>query len=417
MKKSLRIGGIAATAALATLSLASCGFGGGNAGGGSDGSGTSIDLLVPSYSDNTQGLWESVITDFETANSGITVNLEVQSWDNLNDVITTKVQGNQAPDIMNGGPFAGFAADDLLYPMEDVMSADTLSDFQDSFADGASVDGVQYGAPLIASARALFVNEDLLAQAGVAAAPTTWDELLDAAKKISAIGGGVAGYGMPLGSEEAQAESAIWFYGAGGGFGDASEITIDTPENLEAAEFIQTMVTEGATQPDAGATDRSPLMDVFVQGKIGMIIGLPPTVGQIAEGNPALNYSVNPIPTMDGAPFTLGVADHLMAFKNDDSKKEAITKFLDFLFSADQYVNWVTTEKFLPTTKSGADVMADDAELKPFIEALPDAQFYPSTNPNWSATDAAFKSLIGQLAQGKNAAEVLAEIQAKADAG
>ena len=417
MKKSLRIGGIVATAALATLSLASCGFGGGNAGGGSDGSGTSIDLLVPSYSDNTQGLWESVITDFETANSDITVNLEVQSWDNLNDVITTKVQGDQAPDIMNGGPFAGFAADDLLYPMEDVMSADTLSDFQDSFADGASVDGVQYGAPLIASARALFVNEDLLAQAGVAAAPTTWDELLDAAKKISAIGGGVAGYGMPLGSEEAQAESAIWFYGAGGGFGDASEITIDTPENLEAAEFIQTMVTEGATQADAGATDRSPLMDVFVQGKIGMIIGLPPTVGQIAEGNPALNYSVNPIPTMDGAPFTLGVADHLMAFKNDDSKKEAITKFLDFLFSADQYVNWVTTEKFLPTTKSGADVMADDAELKPFIEALPDAQFYPSTNPNWSATDAAFKSLIGQLAQGKNAAEVLAEIQAKADAG
>ena len=417
MKKSLRIGGIVATAALATLSLASCGFGGGNAGGGSDGSGTSIDLLVPSYSDNTQGLWESVITDFKTANSDITVNLEVQSWDNLNDVITTKVQGNQAPDIMNGGPFAGFAADDLLYPMEDVMSADTLFDFQDSFADGASVDGVQYGAPLIASARALFVNEDLLAQAGVAAAPTTWDELLDAAKKISAIGGGVAGYGMPLGSEEAQAESAIWFYGAGGGFGDASEITIDTPENLEAAEFIQTMVTEGATQADAGATDRSPLMDVFVQGKIGMIIGLPPTVGQIAEGNPALNYSVNPIPTMDGAPFTLGVADHLMAFKNDDSKKEAITKFLDFLFSADQYVNWVTTEKFLPTTKSGADVMADDAELKPFIDALPDAQFYPSTNPNWSATDAAFKSLIGQLAQGKNAAEVLAEIQAKADAG
>ena len=417
MKKSLRIGGIVATAALATLSLASCGFGGGNAGGGSDGSGTSIDLLVPSYSDNTQGLWESVITDFETANSDITVNLEVQSWDNLNDVITTKVQGDQAPDIMNGGPFAGFAADDLLYPMEDVMSADTLSDFQDSFADGASVDGVQYGAPLIASARALFVNEDLLAQAGVAAAPATWDELLDAAKKISAIGGGVAGYGMPLGSEEAQAESAIWFYGAGGGFGDASEITIDTPENLEAAEFIQTMVTEGATQADAGATDRSPLMDVFVQGKIGMIIGLPPTVGQIAEGNPALNYSVNPIPTMDGAPFTLGVADHLMAFKNDDSKKEAITKFLDFLFSADQYVNWVTTEKFLPTTKSGADVMADDAELKPFIEALPDAQFYPSTNPNWSATDAAFKSLIGQLAQGKNAAEVLAQIQAKSDAG
>ena len=318
---------------------------------------------------------------------------------------------------MNGGPFAGFAADDLLYPIEDVVSADTLADFQESFVTASSVDGVQYGAPLIASARALFVNEDLLKQAGVAAVPTTWDELLAAATKVAAIGGGVAGYGMPLGSEEAQAESAIWFYGAGGGFGDADEITIDTPENLKGAEFIQTMVNAGATQPDAGATDRSPLMDVFVQGKIGMIIGLPPTVGQIAEANPALNYSINPIPTSDGSGFTLGVADHLMAFKNDDKKQEAITKFLDFFYTPDQYVKWVTTEKFLPTTKSGAEQLSGEADLAPFLAALPDAQFYPSTNPNWSATDAAFKSLVGQLAQGKDAQAVLTEIQAKSDAG
>jgi multiple sugar transport system substrate-binding protein len=417
MKKSLRIGGIAVTAALATLSLASCGFGGGDASGGSDGSGTTLNFLVPSYSDNTQGLWEDVIKDFEAANDGITVKLEVQSWDNLNDVITTKVQGNKAPDIMNGGPFAGFAADDLLYPIKDVVSAGTLADFQDSFVDNASVNGVQYGAPLIASARALFTNDDLLAQAGVAKAPTTWDELLDAAKKVTALGGGVAGYGMPLGSEEAQAESAIWFYGAGGGFGDAEKITIDTPENLTAAEFIQTMVKEGATQADAGATDRSPLMDVFVQGKIGMIIGLPPTVGQIKDNNPDLKYSINPIPTIDAKPFTLGVADHLMAFKNDGKKQDAITKFLDFFYSADQYVKWVTAEKFLPTTKSGAEAMGEDPDLKPFLEALPDAQFYPSTNPKWSATDAAFKSLVGQLAQGKDPKQVLTEIQAKADAG
>ncbi|MEO6309474.1 MAG: extracellular solute-binding protein [Leifsonia sp.] len=417
MKKSLRIGGIVATAALATMSLASCGFGGGDAAGGSSGSATTISLLVPSYSDNTKGLWEGVIKDFEAKNSDIKVNLEVQSWENLDSVITTKVSSNKAPDIMNGGPFAGFAADDLLYPIKDVVSADTLADFQPSFVDGASVDGVQYGAPLIASARALFVNTDLLAQAGVADVPKTWDELLAASKKISAIGGGVAGYGMPLGSEEAQAESAIWFYGAGGTFGDATDITIDTPKNLTAAQFMQKMVTEGATQADAGATDRSPLMDVFVQGKIGMIIGLPPTVGQIADNNAALKYSINPIPTIDGAPFTLGVADHLMAFKNDGKKQEAITKFLDFFYSADQYVNWVTTEKFLPTTKSGAEQMNGDKDLAPFLAALPDAKFYPSTNPKWSATDAAFKALIGQIAQGKEPQAVLTEIQAKVDAG
>ena len=61
--------------------------------------------------------------------------------------------------------------------------------------------------------------------------------------------------------------------------------------------------------------------------------------------------------------------------------------------------------------------MDSNKELLPFLEALPSAQFYPSTNPKWAATDAAFKSLVGQLAQGKDAQKVLSEIQAKADAG
>ncbi|MFK4730823.1 extracellular solute-binding protein [Agromyces mediolanus] len=414
MKKSHRLGAVALAAA-ATLTLASCGFGGGSSGGDASGE-TTLNLLVPSYSDNTQGLWEDVISGFEKANPDIKVELEVQSWDNLESVIATKIQGGEAPDIYNGGPFAGFAADELLYPAKDVVSSDTYSDFQDAFLANAEVDGTAYALPLIASARALFVNNALLKQAGVTAPPKTWDELLDAATKVSKLGGGVAGYGMPLGSEEAQAEAAVWLWGGGGSFGDASKITVDDPANLPGAEQIKKMIDAGATQADPGSTNRSPLMDIFVQGKIGMQVGLPPTVGQIAENNPELDYSIVPIPTKDGSAFTLGVMDQLMAFKNDDTKKDAITKFFDYYYSADVYVPWVQTEGFLPVTKSGAEKLSGEEALKPFLDVLPDAQFYPSTNPKWSATDGAFKSLFGQI-QTKSAQDVLTEIQAQADAG
>ena len=415
MKKTLRLSAAVAVAAAASLTLASCGFGGGSGEGDADGA-TTIDLLVPSYSDNTQGLWEDVIAGFQEENPDITVNLEVQSWDNLESVITTKIQGGEAPDIYNGGPFAGFAADGLLYPAEEVVSPAVFSDFQDSFIANAEVDGTAYALPLIASARALFVNNALLEQAGVAAPPTTWDELLDAATKVSALGGGIAGYGMPLGSEEAQAEAAVWLWGGGGTFGDADAITVDDPSNLPGAQQIKKMIDAGATQADPGSTDRSPLMDIFVQGQIGMQVGLPPTVGQIEEGNPELDYSIVPIPTQDGTPFTLGVMDQLMAFQNDGDKQDAITKFFDYYYSADVYVPWVQAEGFLPVTKSGADQLAGEAALAPFLEVLPDAQFYPSTNPQWSATDGAFKSLFGQL-QTKDAQAVLTEIQAQVDAG
>lgn len=417
MKKSLRISAVALTAT-ATLALASCGFGGSDSGDGGDGGDagtTSIDLLVPSYSDNTKGLWEDVIEGFEAENDGITVNLEVQSWDNLESVVATKVQGGEAPDIYNGGPFAGFAADGLLYDVEEVTSPDTFADFQESFIANEQLEGTTYALPFIASARALFVNNALLDEAGVEA-PTDWASLLDAATKVSELGDGVAGYGMPLGSEEAQAEAAVWLWGGGGSFGDESEITIDTPENLAGAEQIKKMIDAGATQADPGSTQRSPLMDIFIQGKIGMQVGLPPTVGQIEESNPELDYSIVPIPTKDGSPFTLGVADQLMAFQNDGDKAEAITAFFDYFYSPEVYVPWVQAEGFLPVTKSGSEELAGDEALAPFLEVLPDAQFYPSTNAKWSAADGAFKSLFGQL-QTKAAADVLAEIQAQVDAG
>ncbi|MFI8525254.1 extracellular solute-binding protein [Promicromonospora sukumoe] len=398
----------------ATTGLTACGFGGSS--GEATGDGTTLDLLVPSYSDATQGLWDDVIAGFEEENPDIDVNLQVESWDNLESVIATKIQGGDAPDIYNGGPFAGFAEDELLYPVEDVTSDETFADFQPTFLENAQVGGTTYGLPFIASARALFVNDALLEEAG-ADVPATWDELLDSAKKVSELGGGVAGYGMPLGSEEAQAEAAVWLWGGGGSFGDSEAITIDTPENLPGAEFVKTMIDEGATQADPGATDRSPLFDIFVQGKVGMQVGLPPSVGQIESDNPELEYSIHPIPTEDGSPFTLGVADHLMAFQNDGDKQEAITAFFDYFYTADVYVPWVQAEGFLPTTLSGSEQLAGEEALAPFLEVLPDAQFYPTTNPDWSATDSAFKALFGQLDGKKSAQDVLTEVQEQVDAG
>jgi ABC-type sugar transport system, periplasmic component len=413
MKKSLRTGAVIASSAMVAMTLASCGFGGGGGTGDSSSSGiTTLNLMVANYSDNTKAEWQQIIKDFEAKNTDIKVTLDVQSWDDINDVIKTKVQAKQQPDILNIDAFAGFAADDLLYPVKDVVSPEVLSDFQDTFVKNASIDGTQYGLPFLASARALFYNQDVFDKAGVTAPPKTWSEFEEAASKIKASGAGI-GYGLPLGSEEAQAETAIWFYGAGGGYGDAAELQIDSTQNLEGATEIQKIAKMGVTEANPGSTNRTPLFNVFIQGKIGMMVGLPPFVGQIKDKNPTMKYGVAPIPTKDGSAFTLGVADHLMAFKNKVDKTGAIKKFLDYFYSADVYTKWIAAEGFLPTTKSGASGLASNETLKPFLDLLPNAQFYPSTNPKWSAAQGAIQSQIGQLTTGADPAELLKAIQAK----
>lgn len=385
--------------------------------GGGGGASGDITMLVPAYSDQTKGLWEAMIAEFRKENGDVNVELQVESWDNINQVIQTKTQSGDAPDILNIDAYASYALDDLLYPVEEVVSPEVLEDFQPSFAENASLDGTMYGMPLIASARSLFYNKDLFEQAGIAEPPKTWDELYEAAKKISELGDGVVGYGMPLGSEEAQAETSIFVFGNGGSWGDAEEITADAPENVEAVEFMQKMIDDGLTEPDPGSQDRTPLLNVFKQGKIGMMVGLPPTVTEIETEFPELNYGTAAIPTADGEPVTVGVADHLMAFKNDGENQAAVQAFLDYFFSAEVYTKFVDAEGFLPTTQSGSEALADKESIQTFLELLPSAQFYPSTNPAWPSTQGALQQQIGTIAQGADPAEVLAEIQAAAEGG
>lgn len=397
------------------LVLSSCGFGSKDA---AD-SDTTINFLAPAYSDGatgTKALWDGIIAEFQKQNPGITVNLQMESWNSINDVVRTKLQSaSTTPDILNIDAYASFAGDGMLYPAAEIVSAPVLADIQPGFAQNAALNGTQYALPLFASTRTLFYNTELFEKAGLTVPPKTWTELTAAAEKIQALGGGVSGYGLPLGSEEAQGETSIWTFGAGGGWADGDRITVDTPENLEGVRAMRALIDAGATQPNPGATDRKDVINAFIQGKIGMIEALPPTIGQIAAKNPGLRYATAPSPTKTGAPVTLGVADHLMAFKKEGRKTESIKKFLDYFYSATVYANFVKHEGFIPITQSAAAALADDPVTKAFAATLPVARFYPSNNPKWAAAQGAIRQQMGTIAQGADPAQVLRRIQEAAN--
>jgi multiple sugar transport system substrate-binding protein len=416
-----------ATAASALLVLTACGTGSsspaGTASGGTatsgaassgaaaGGSPVTLKLVAPDYgsgpADASATYWKTVTDDFTKANPNIKVETTVINWNDLATKVATMVQNGQQPDVYVGGDYAGFVKDKLLYPVSDVLSPATQQNLLKPFADKGIVDGTAYGIPFVSSARALFYNKDL-----VPTAPTTWDQIKTAADAVKAKG--KIGFGLPLGSEEAQAETMLWELGNGGGYTDASgKWTIDSPANVATFSWLQGLVKAGDTEPNPANKNRTDLWKQFASGQIGMINGSPALLPIIKSTNAKLNFGVAAVAGKTGPlTTTLGVADFLMAF-NKSGHKDAIKKFLDFTYSDTNQTKFDLEYSLLPVTTSATAALQSDANLKPFLTALPTATFYPFTDPAWTPVSAQIKQIIGTALTG-DPAKVLGQIQATA---
>src|SRR5262244_1341278 len=148
----------------------------------------SIKVVIADYSkDHTRPFWQA-LSDQYTKQTGIKVELQVIDWNSIDQQVSTMIQNNQPPDILNLNSFSSYAKDGLLYGGDEVLSPRTREDFLGPFARGGEYRGKLYGFPVLASARAFFYNTELLARAGVAAPPRTWDEFVQTASKVQALG-------------------------------------------------------------------------------------------------------------------------------------------------------------------------------------------------------------------------------------
>ena len=379
-----------------------------------EGGATTIKLVAAEYSkDNTKAFWDQFAEAYKEK-TGNTLEVQVVSWDNIDQTSSTMIQNNQAPDILNLNAFASYAADGLLWSSDEVLPDAAKADILDTFVTYGTFDNKFYGFPDLSSARAFFYNKDLFEKAGIAEPPKTWAEFEDAAKKITALGDGVVGYAMPLGPEEAQGEFAIWTCNNGGDWKADGNWTINSPQNVETLTFMKKISEAGLTQNNPARTNRADAFDLFKSGKAGMVVGFSPLSAAI-DADKLVNYGIAPMPVNDGqAPRTLGVTDYLMAFKKDGNQ-EAVKAFYELYYQPDQVNKFIEAEGFLPVTKSGLDYFSKNEALKVYLDTLPNAKLAPTDDPAWDRIKLAVQQNIGAGIAGDPQA-TLDELQKTAEA-
>ena len=377
-----------------------------------------VKVIAAQYGTQTADWWKGFETKFEAANAGIDLVVDVVSWNDIYTVVNTRLANNDAPDLLNIDVFADYQAEDLLLPAEEFVSPETYAKFYPQFLEQSVVDGTVWAVPDLASARAMYVNTDILAAAGVEI-PTTWAELKAACEAIKAYDAEIYPWGVDMTTDEGQACFAYYAWTNGGGFVDGEgNWTLNSAENVEAVEYIVGLVKDGLTNTDPATETRYDLQELFAAGKLAMMIGPNQISSYVASSENPINFAIASIPANEGkATSSVGVMDRFMCFAEDgrsEAEMDAIKTVMDAFYEDESYAEWVIMEDFLPATTSGGEIMAAaDPAAGAWIEIVGSANFYPAAKAEWADVKQGVISVEQNCLLGGNAQELLDALQAQ----
>jgi multiple sugar transport system substrate-binding protein len=282
-------------------------------------------------------VWQTIVDEFQTANPGIKVNVDVSDWDSYWDKLRTLFAGGTPPDI--------FAMDAPLYP--DWQSRGVLLNLQPyidatpGFLDGfypITLEGYQrddgyYGLPRDFQTIALFYNKDMFDAAGMDYPTDQWtlDDLRAAAQKLTldTNGDGVTdqwGFTADVYDMELFWSEALWENGADIISADHMHTLLGDDKARVAWHFIADMMLTDQSMPDPNETAQYG-DDVFAAGAAAMT-----TIGHwVVPQYAALNFKwdVAPMPSgPEGRVTSVNSAGFVIA--KDSQNPDATWEFVKY---------------------------------------------------------------------------------------
>lgn len=262
MTRTKMLRGAAVVGALA-LALTACSSDGGSSNDATAGSGgTSADSGGDLKGSITVWAWEPTLTqvakDFEAANPGVTVKLVNAGTGNdqytaLQNAIAA---GSGVPDVAQIEYYAvpQFAIGESLTDLSSMGASDLDGTFTPGPWSSVKVGGGIYGLPMDSGPMALFYNKDVFDKYGVTV-PTTWDEYLDAARKIHAAD--PKAYIANDTGDAGFTTSMIWQAGGRPYKVDGTNVTIDFTDagTAKFTKIWQTMIDEKLLAPISSWSD------------------------------------------------------------------------------------------------------------------------------------------------------------------
>lgn len=285
-----------------------------------------------------EGSFRELMDEFESRNPGIEVELISGPYSNTRDQIVTGAATGTLSDVvgLDGAWVNSLAQQDAIMPLDDLMDS---TDFdRDQVAGIIPVDGESYMFPVASFVYPIFVNLDLVEEAGIEELPSTRAEFMAAAEVLTNPDANQYGWVLPLSLQApngVQNDVMSWVWASGGSMLEDGRPNLTNDGVISALEFIKEMYDAGVISPGSFAKQEQDKVEEFVNGRIGMMVDTLAHINMIRERNPDLNFTISEFPAVEGydGPRGLPYAAWGIGISQSTEHPEEAFKLVQFLMS------------------------------------------------------------------------------------
>lgn len=348
--------------------------------------GTTIEFWHSMGGVNGEALEYLVNTFNEENEYGITVNAQYQGEydDTINKLKSAQI-GNMGADLVQIYDIGTrFMIDSgWVVPMQELIDAAgyDISGIEPNIAAYYTVDNQLYSMPFNSSTPLLYYNKDMFAAAGIEEVPASLEGIGEIAEKLTTEGG--AGEAISLSIYGWFFEQLLCKQGLAyadnenGRKAAATRVAFDTNGGAEKILTVWQKLTESGAAPNVGRGGDAGLAD-FSAGKAAITLGSTASLKQILEDvNGKFEVGTAYFPSVteqDQGGVSIGGAS-LWALNNEDEARKAATwKFVEFLVSPKSQAYWNAHTGYFPVTVAAHDeqVFQDNIAAYPQFETAID---------------------------------------------
>lgn len=350
------------------------------------------------WAPETVALLEQAAKDYAKDHPDVAVTVRAVPFGDL--LTTLRSQGGGA----DGATIAGIydlwlpelARDKLVAPAPEPVAGGVTEAWPAGVVAAASVGGTVYGIPNEIDVYALNYNKALFAEAGIAAPPKTWEELKDAATKLTKKDAGQQGFGMI----NSWAAGVVHPFSSllvsnGGELVVDGKPALDSKQAGETFQLYEDLIKAGVTDPamaTADANTTGPFLDNFVSGKTGMLIMANwwESALKAGMGDKFSDIATAPIPVGPSGDKPRSISYSWMTVVNagaGEAEQKAAWDFLAWLNSpqsglngASAMANILMSMGILPSRTSDVEAFKDKLGsefLAGYVSVLADAKPFP----------------------------------------